>query len=74
MIRKQPGTRGSSAHYLIHQNTRIHAKRMSSLIFLANVTTKETEDKSEKKRLEDIPIVQGFPDVFPEDLQGLPPT
>ncbi|GJU19508.1 putative reverse transcriptase domain-containing protein [Tanacetum coccineum] len=44
------------------------------LVFLANVTTKETEDKSEKKRLEDVPIVQDFPDVFPEDLPGLPPT
>ncbi|GKA46532.1 putative reverse transcriptase domain-containing protein [Tanacetum coccineum] len=26
-------------------------------VFLVNVTTKETEDKSEKKRLEDVPIV-----------------
>ncbi|GJZ00234.1 putative reverse transcriptase domain-containing protein [Tanacetum coccineum] len=34
----------------------------------------ETEDKSEKKRLEDVPIVRDFPDVFPEDLSGLPPT
>ncbi|GJW55851.1 putative reverse transcriptase domain-containing protein [Tanacetum coccineum] len=44
------------------------------LVFLANVTKKETEDKSEKKRLEDLPIVQDFPDVFLEDLSGLPPT
>ncbi|GKC92664.1 putative reverse transcriptase domain-containing protein, partial [Tanacetum coccineum] len=36
--------------------------------------TKETEDKSEKKRLEDVPIVWDFPDVFPEDFQGLPLT
>ncbi|GJS09528.1 putative reverse transcriptase domain-containing protein [Tanacetum coccineum] len=43
-------------------------------IFLAHVTTKETEDKSEKKQLEDVPIVQNFPEVFPEDLPGLPPT
>ncbi|GJX43895.1 putative reverse transcriptase domain-containing protein [Tanacetum coccineum] len=43
-------------------------------VFLANVTTKETEDKSKKKRLEDVPIVRDFPDVFPEDLPGLPPT
>ncbi|GJY38148.1 putative reverse transcriptase domain-containing protein [Tanacetum coccineum] len=43
-------------------------------VFLANVNTKETEDKSEKKRLEDVPIIQDFPDVFPEDLSGLPPT
>nr|GFC98274.1 putative reverse transcriptase domain-containing protein [Tanacetum cinerariifolium] len=34
-------------------------------IFLVHITTKEVEDKSEKKRLED---------VFPEDLPGLPPT
>ncbi|GKD37762.1 putative reverse transcriptase domain-containing protein, partial [Tanacetum coccineum] len=43
-------------------------------VFLAHVTTKETEDKSEKKRLEDVPIVQNFPEVFPKDLPGLSPT
>nr|GEZ75406.1 reverse transcriptase domain-containing protein [Tanacetum cinerariifolium] len=42
-------------------------------IFLAHITTKEVEDKSEKKRLEDVPIVRDFPEVFPEDLPGLPP-
>ncbi|GJZ66139.1 putative reverse transcriptase domain-containing protein [Tanacetum coccineum] len=42
-------------------------------VFLANVTTKETEDKSEKKRLEDVPIVRDFPDVFPEDLPARAP-
>ncbi|GJZ66834.1 putative reverse transcriptase domain-containing protein [Tanacetum coccineum] len=30
--------------------------------------------KSEKKRLEDVPIVRYFPEVFPEDLSGLPLT
>ncbi|GKG07301.1 hypothetical protein Tco_0330270 [Tanacetum coccineum] len=44
------------------------------LVFLAHVSTKEIEDKSEKKRLEDVPIVQDFPEVFLEDLSGLPPT
>nr|GFC49072.1 putative reverse transcriptase domain-containing protein [Tanacetum cinerariifolium] len=34
--------------------------------------TKEVEDKSKEKRLEDIPIVRDFPNVFPEDLLGLP--
>ncbi|GJS10853.1 putative reverse transcriptase domain-containing protein [Tanacetum coccineum] len=43
-------------------------------VFLTHVTTKETEDKSEEKRLEDVPIVQDFPEVFPEDLPGLPLT
>ncbi|GJZ13549.1 putative reverse transcriptase domain-containing protein [Tanacetum coccineum] len=32
------------------------------------------EKKSDKKRLEDIPIVREFPEVFPEDLPGLPPV
>ncbi|GJX64688.1 putative reverse transcriptase domain-containing protein [Tanacetum coccineum] len=40
----------------------------------AHVTVKEVKDKSEKKRLEDVPIVQDFPEVFPKDLSGLPPT
>ncbi|GJX93432.1 hypothetical protein Tco_0348018 [Tanacetum coccineum] len=33
-------------------------------IFLAHVIMKETEDKLKEKRLEDVPIVQDFPDVF----------
>nr|GEV37907.1 putative reverse transcriptase domain-containing protein [Tanacetum cinerariifolium] len=41
-------------------------------IFLAHITTKEVEDKSKEKRLEDVPIVRDFPEVFPEDLPGLP--
>nr|GFD57110.1 putative reverse transcriptase domain-containing protein [Tanacetum cinerariifolium] len=42
-------------------------------IFLAHITTKEVEDKSEKKRLKDIPIVRDFPEVFLKDLSCLPP-
>ncbi|GJZ57401.1 putative reverse transcriptase domain-containing protein [Tanacetum coccineum] len=30
------------------------------------------EKKSDEKRLEDIPVVKEFPEVFPEDLPGLP--
>ncbi|GJV17453.1 hypothetical protein Tco_1362776 [Tanacetum coccineum] len=43
-------------------------------VFLAHVTTKEAEDKSKEKRLEDVPIVRDFHEVFPKDLPGLPPT
>ncbi|GJS44188.1 hypothetical protein Tco_0569231 [Tanacetum coccineum] len=32
------------------------------------------EKKSDEKRLEDIPVVKEFLDVFPEDLPGLPPV
>ncbi|GJS32462.1 putative reverse transcriptase domain-containing protein [Tanacetum coccineum] len=37
------------------------------------VTVKENKDKSKEKRLEDVPTVRDFPEVFPEDLPGLPP-
>ncbi|GJR12157.1 putative reverse transcriptase domain-containing protein [Tanacetum coccineum] len=43
-------------------------------VLIVQVTKKETEDKSEEKRLEDVPTVRDFPEVFPEDLPGLPPT
>ncbi|GJR15570.1 putative reverse transcriptase domain-containing protein [Tanacetum coccineum] len=42
-------------------------------LFLAQVTMKENKDKSKEKRLEDVPTVRDFPEVFPEDLPGLPP-
>ncbi|GKA70737.1 hypothetical protein Tco_0776876 [Tanacetum coccineum] len=32
------------------------------------------EKKSDKKKLEDIPVVKEFPDVFPKDLPGIPPV
>nr|GEV86730.1 hypothetical protein [Tanacetum cinerariifolium] len=40
-------------------------------VFLANITTKMIKDKSEEKRLEDVPIVRDFSEVFPKDLPGL---
>nr|GEX83594.1 putative reverse transcriptase domain-containing protein [Tanacetum cinerariifolium] len=43
-------------------------------VFLANITATKDEDKSKGKRLEDLPVVQEFPEVFPEDLPGIPPT
>nr|GEY36155.1 putative reverse transcriptase domain-containing protein [Tanacetum cinerariifolium] len=36
------------------------------------VTAQVMEKKSEDKRLEDIPVVREFPDIFPEDLPSLP--
>ncbi|GJY37477.1 putative reverse transcriptase domain-containing protein [Tanacetum coccineum] len=41
-------------------------------VFLAQISTKKEEDKSEGKQIKDAPIVQDFPKVFPEDLPGLP--
>ncbi|GJT34042.1 putative reverse transcriptase domain-containing protein [Tanacetum coccineum] len=41
-------------------------------VFLAQISAKKEEDKSEGKQLKDVPIVRYFPKVFPEDLPGLP--
>ncbi|GKC80646.1 putative reverse transcriptase domain-containing protein, partial [Tanacetum coccineum] len=43
------------------------------VVIVCDEKIKETKDKSEEKRLEDVPIVRDFPEVFPEDLPGLPP-
>ncbi|GJU74368.1 putative reverse transcriptase domain-containing protein [Tanacetum coccineum] len=38
-------------------------------LFVAHVTEKEPKEK----RLEDVPVIRDFPEVFPDDLPGLPP-
>ncbi|GJV58143.1 putative reverse transcriptase domain-containing protein [Tanacetum coccineum] len=38
-------------------------------VFIAQVM----EKKADERRLEDIPVVREFPEVFPKDLTGLPP-
>ncbi|GJZ41130.1 putative reverse transcriptase domain-containing protein [Tanacetum coccineum] len=43
-------------------------------VYLAQVTSKKADDKSEEKRLEDVPIVQDFSEVFLEDFPRLPPA
>nr|GEW72116.1 putative reverse transcriptase domain-containing protein [Tanacetum cinerariifolium] len=42
-------------------------------VYLAQVASKKTKDKSEKQ-LEDVPIVRELPEVFLEDLPRLPPA
>nr|GEV39735.1 putative reverse transcriptase domain-containing protein [Tanacetum cinerariifolium] len=41
-------------------------------IFLAHISAKKEEDKSEGKQLKDVPIVRDFPKVFPEDFPARP--
>nr|GEX17953.1 putative reverse transcriptase domain-containing protein [Tanacetum cinerariifolium] len=43
-------------------------------VFLAQISATKEDDKSEGKHVKDVPIVQDFPEVFPEDLPGLPPA
>nr|GEY39940.1 hypothetical protein [Tanacetum cinerariifolium] len=42
------------------------------LIFLAQISAKKEEDRSEGKQLKDVPIVRDYPEVFLKDLSGLP--
>ncbi|GJV54621.1 hypothetical protein Tco_1455626 [Tanacetum coccineum] len=39
-------------------------------VFLAHITEKRTEDKSKKKRPEDVLVVRDFLEIFPEDLSA----
>nr|GFA71952.1 putative reverse transcriptase domain-containing protein [Tanacetum cinerariifolium] len=43
-------------------------------IFLAHISAKKEEERSEGKQLEDVPVVRDYPEVFPKDLSGLPPA
>ncbi|GJU83664.1 putative reverse transcriptase domain-containing protein [Tanacetum coccineum] len=43
-------------------------------VHLSHIKEKKSEEKSEEKRLKDVPVVRDFLEVFPEDLPGLPPT
>nr|GFC42400.1 putative reverse transcriptase domain-containing protein [Tanacetum cinerariifolium] len=43
-------------------------------IFLAQISAKNEEDKSEGKQIKDVTIIQDFPEVFLEDFPGLPPA
>ncbi|KAI3807785.1 hypothetical protein L1987_23719 [Smallanthus sonchifolius] len=44
--------------------------RKKYVAFLAHVVQKDVKEKS----IQDIPIIRDFPEVFPEDLPGLPPV
>nr|GEZ81794.1 reverse transcriptase domain-containing protein [Tanacetum cinerariifolium] len=37
-------------------------------VFLAQISATKEDDKPEGKQVKDVPIVQDFPKVFPEDL------
>ena len=43
--------------------------RKDCVVFLAHVLDKEIKEK----RIQDFPIAQEFPEVFPDELPGLPP-
>ncbi|GJY50446.1 hypothetical protein Tco_0441293 [Tanacetum coccineum] len=58
---------------IIWVNTLIRGCTLNFLNHPFNIGTLMPQVKT-KKRLEDVPIVQDFLEVFPEDLLGIPPT
>ncbi|GJZ91158.1 putative reverse transcriptase domain-containing protein [Tanacetum coccineum] len=65
--------KGKNSKLSIISCTKTHKYiKKGCLIFLAQVTKKETEDKSKEKPLEDVPTVRDFPKVIPKDFPGLP--
>ncbi|GJR44602.1 hypothetical protein Tco_1312705 [Tanacetum coccineum] len=64
---------------MITTNNRIEGKKPSGPMLLPQLKTvvfiaQVMEKKSDEKRLEDIPVVREFLEVFPKDLHGLPPV
>ncbi|GJT67384.1 putative reverse transcriptase domain-containing protein [Tanacetum coccineum] len=58
IVHSDRSNRGPEAHLHIISYSKTQEYMLKGcLVFLAHVTTKEVEDKSEKKRLEDVPIV-----------------
>nr|GEU31058.1 transposon Ty3-G Gag-Pol polyprotein [Tanacetum cinerariifolium] len=55
-------------------NTMLGGCTLGCPIFVAQVMKKETIDKAEEKRLEDVPTVWDFSEDFPKDFPRLPPT
>nr|GFD37398.1 putative reverse transcriptase domain-containing protein [Tanacetum cinerariifolium] len=38
------------------------------------ISATQEDDKPEGKQVKDVPIIQDFPEVLPENLPGLPPA
>ena len=68
---------------LVFQGERRHTPMLSSAAqvrsliredFQAYLISVQEIDKKEGLKIEDIPVVREYPEVFPNDLPGLPPT
>nr|GEU49618.1 putative reverse transcriptase domain-containing protein [Tanacetum cinerariifolium] len=74
IVHGDESNQGNETHLNIISCTKMQKYMLKEChVFLARVTTKDTKDKSEKKQLEDVPIVKYFLDVFPEDFLAQEP-
>nr|GEU81546.1 hypothetical protein [Tanacetum cinerariifolium] len=64
----------AKCHALIICDEKVVCIPYEDEVYLAQVTSKKAENKSEEKQLEDVPIVREFLEVFLEDLPRLPPA
>nr|GEW92899.1 RNA-directed DNA polymerase, eukaryota [Tanacetum cinerariifolium] len=59
-------------HHIMCEDPEVYSKGMSSLSSASYI--QEDWDKSEEKRLEDVPVIREFSKVFLEDFPRLPPA
>ncbi|GJW81002.1 hypothetical protein Tco_0144977 [Tanacetum coccineum] len=68
-------SRGTKGMIMPEDTRRLLFVDEKTFVFHSEVNANgETEDKSKENQLEDVPTIQDFPKVFPEDLPGLPTT
>nr|GFA77621.1 reverse transcriptase domain-containing protein [Tanacetum cinerariifolium] len=73
IIRGDNCDEGSKLNIISYTKTQKYIQK-GCQVYLAQVTSKKAEDKSKKKRIEDVPIVREFTEVFPKDMPGLSPA
>ncbi|KAJ9553497.1 hypothetical protein OSB04_017542, partial [Centaurea solstitialis] len=56
-----------------HQDSVIYENAKSSTKGMRSIMAHVVDKKAKEKQIQDIPIVREFPEVFPEELPGLPP-
>ncbi|KAI3820705.1 hypothetical protein L1987_08253 [Smallanthus sonchifolius] len=64
------GEKPCKGHKLMSCTTTQKYLRKKYVAFLAHIVQKDVKEKN----IQDIPIIRDFPEVFPEDLSGLPPV
>jgi hypothetical protein len=59
------------AKWLVYVDSSIYGKVTLHLPIVVHI--KASEHHTMARSIEEIPVVQGFPDVFPDNLPGMPP-